>query len=86
MDGLHDGLPDVRGENALQAFLLAVQLIEYLIRDHEKKGGRVLMQDEDGEDVTELSADFYFGPDRSVGATSRRHARRYASQHIGTSP
>jgi hypothetical protein len=41
LDGLHPGLPEIAGEDALQALGLAWQLLAQLLRDFVRSGGRL---------------------------------------------
>lgn len=56
LDGLHDDLGAMRGEDALQALCLALGLCAALLRDHLDKGGR--LRDMDGDD---FPLEAYFG-------------------------
>jgi hypothetical protein len=56
LDGLHDDLAAMRGEDAVQAISLALGLIATLLREHVAAGGR--LQYPGGED---FPLEAYFG-------------------------
>lgn len=58
--GLHEDLADVSGADTLQALLLALRLVEELLRTYVERGGRVLIPGPGDEDA-EWSLDTYFG-------------------------
>jgi Domain of unknown function (DUF6968) len=45
LDDLHETLPDIAGEDSLQALCLAASLLRSLLEDVIEKGGRVLCAD-----------------------------------------
>jgi hypothetical protein len=56
LDGLHDELGAMRGEDALHALCMAFSLLATLLRDHVAKGGRLQLPG--GE---EFPLEAYFG-------------------------
>ena len=57
MRGLYSNLQDMRGEDEFQALLLALGLVQRLMTDFLKKGGKIYYPDEDSE----FDPDIYFG-------------------------
>jgi len=57
LDGLHDDLAPMRGEDSFQAICLALRLCATLLRAHLEEGGR--LEDPGGG---EFPLEAYFGP------------------------
>ena len=49
MRGLHNSLPDVRGEDSLQALCLAASLVRMLLTGFIDDGGKILLPNSDSE-------------------------------------
>lgn len=49
MRGLHNSLPDVRGEDSLQALCLAASLVRMLLTGFVEDGGKIFFPNSDSE-------------------------------------
>ncbi len=49
MHGLHNSLPDVRGEDSLQAICLAASLVRMLLASFVEDGGKIFFPNSDSE-------------------------------------
>lgn len=63
LDGLHDGLTTMRGEDSVQALCLALGLAATLLRDFVGRGGRLVyaQANEDGGPESDWPLESYFG-------------------------